>query len=132
MRTSRVASAAASGARRRKRFEAVVGSFGSGPEMASSTRPQSAALRAIGPILSSVHESAIAPWRLTAPYVGRSPVTPQYAAGVPIEPDVSEPSANGTRPAPTAAPLPLEDPPDQRSVFHGLRPGPWREALGYR
>ena len=24
----------------------------------------------------------------------------------------------------------LDDPPDHRSVFHGLRPGPWSDALG--
>ena len=30
-----------------------------------------------------------------------------------IEPDVSEPIANGTRPAATAAPEPLDEPPDQ-------------------
>jgi hypothetical protein len=30
-----------------------------------------------------------------------------------MDPDVSLPSAYGTRPAPTAAPDPLDDPPDQ-------------------
>ena len=92
--------------------------------MASRTVAQSSAVRAIGPSLSRVQESAIAPFRETAPYVGRRPVTPQYADGVPIDPDVSEPIAKGTRPAPTAAPEPLDDPPDHRSVFQGLRPGP--------
>ncbi len=72
----------------------------------------------------------MAPWRETSPYVGRRPVTPQYAEGVPMDPDVSLPSAYGTRPAATAAADPLDDPPDQRSVFHGLRPGPWSDALG--
>ena len=57
-------------------------------------------------------------------------MTPQYADGVPIEPDVSEPSAYGTSPPATAEPDPLDDPPDQRSMFQGLRPGPWSEALG--
>src|SRR5438445_2586634 len=112
------------------RFPPVVGSAASGPAIASRTSAQSSAVRAIGPSLSSVHESAIAPLRETSPYVGRSPVTPQYADGVPIEPDVSEPIANGTSPAPTAAPEPLDDPPDQCSMFHGLRPGPWSDALG--
>ena len=100
--------------------------------MASRTMAQSSAVRAIGPILSSVHESAIAPCRETRPYVGRSPVTPQYADGGPIEPDVSDPRANGTRPAPTADAEPLDEPPDQRPRSHGLRPGPCSEALGYR
>ena len=45
--------------------------------------------------------------------MGRSPVTPEYAAGVTIEPDVSDPIANGTSPAATAAPGPLEEPPLQ-------------------
>src|SRR5205823_13386385 len=112
------------------RFPLVVRSAASAPAIASSTAPQSSAVRAIGPSLSSVHESAMAPFRETSPYVGRSPVTPQYADGVPIDPDVSDPIANGTRPAPTAAPEPLEDPPDQCSVFHGLRPGPCSDALG--
>ena len=72
----------------------------------------------------------MAPVRGTRPYVGRRPVIPQYAEGVPIDPDVSEPIANGTRPPPSAAADPLEDPPDQRSLFQGLRPGPWSDALG--
>ena len=78
--------------------------------------------------MSSVQQSAIAPWRLTRPYVGRRPVTPQKAAGVMIEPTVSEPIANGTRPAATAAPGPLEEPPLQYAVFHGFRPGPVKDA----
>ena len=36
------------------------------------------------------------------------PTTPQYAAGCLIEPPVSEPKLNGTKPAATAA-----DPPDE-------------------
>src|SRR5438067_10107037 len=112
------------------RFPPVVGSAASGPAIASRTSAQSSAVRAIGPSLSSVHESAIAPLRETSPYVGRIPVTPQNAAGVPIDPEVSEPMAHGTRPAATAAPDPLDEPPDQRPVFHGLRPGPCNDALG--
>src|SRR6266850_3667224 len=124
-RARRTPAAAARVSRALKRRPEEVRSAASGPAMASSTSAQSSALRAIGPILSRVHDSAIAPCRLTSPYVGRRPVTPQYAEGVPIEPDVSEPSAYATRPPPTAAPDPLDDPPDQRSTFQGLRPGPW-------
>src|SRR5262245_29141341 len=80
-------------------FAIVVGSFGSCPAMAANTNPQSSAVLHIGPSLSSVQHRAIAPWRLTRPYVGRRPETPQYAAGVMIEPDVSEPMANGIKPA---------------------------------
>src|ERR1700674_1314994 len=90
-----------------------VGSFGSRPAMAASTSPVSSAVRHIGPILSSVQHSAMAPWRLTLPYVGRSPVMPQYVEGFTIEPLVSEPIAKATRPAPIAAPGPLEEPPVQ-------------------
>ena len=112
------------------RFPPVVGSAASGPAIASRTSAQSSAVRAIGPSLSSVHESAIAPLRETSPYVGRRPVTPQYADGVPMEPEVSDPMAKGTMPAPTADPDPLDEPPDHRSRSQGLRPGPCSEALG--
>src|SRR5690242_2575340 len=99
--------------------------------MASSTRPQSSAERHIGPSLSIVQHSAIAPWRLTRPYVGRRPETPQNDDGVVIEPCVSEPIAKGTARAPTAEPEPLEEPPLQAEGFQGLRPGPVSAALGW-
>src|SRR3989441_12049736 len=130
IRARRAAEAAARPASPRKRLPLVVGSSRSGPAIASSTVAQSSAVRAIGPSLSSVHESAIAPLRETRPYVGRRPVIPQYADGVPMDPEVSEPIANGTSPPATAAADPLDDPPDQRSVFHSLRPGPCGDALG--
>src|SRR4029079_8482817 len=110
--TAERAAAAVSG---RWRLPEEDASLASGPATDSSTSEQSAAVRAIGPILSSVHESAIAPWREISPYVGRRPVTPQYADGVPIDPEVSLPSAKGTMPPATAAPDPLDEPPDQRS-----------------
>ena len=78
-----------------------------------------------------VQLSAIAPWRLTRPKVGRSPVTPQKAAGNWIDPQVSEPMANGTSPAPTAAPGPLDEPPDQRDTSHGVLPGPVKLAKAW-
>src|SRR5215472_12096322 len=90
--------------------------------------PQSSAERAKGPSLSRVQESAMAPCRLTKPYVGRSAVTPQKAAGVTMDPEVSDPIANGTRPAATAAPEPLEDPPDHRLRSQGFSPGPVSDA----
>src|SRR5688572_33458407 len=98
--------------------------------MASSTRPQSSAVSASGPSLSSVQQRAMAPCRLTRPYVGLSPLTLQYVAGPRIEPHVSEPIAKGTRPAPTAAPEPLEEPPLQASAAQGEMPGPVNEASG--
>ena len=80
--------------------------------------------------MSRVQLRAIAPCLLTLPYVGRSPATPQLFAGLSIEPHVSEPMAKGTRPALTAAPEPLEEPPVQVSVFHGFLGGPVKEAWG--
>src|SRR2546427_261169 len=86
------------------------GSSGSRPWMRSRTSSQSLAERAIGPSLSSDQESAIAPCRDTRPNVGRSPETPQKDDGHRIDPQVSEPMANGTRPAATAAPAPDDEP----------------------
>src|ERR1035437_8584967 len=103
---------AASGRNGRARDEASRGSF---PALAAMTRPQSSAERHIGPSLSSVQQSAIAPCRLTRPYVGRRPATPENAAGGRMEPEASEPIENPTRPAAVAAPGPEDDPPDQKS-----------------
>jgi hypothetical protein len=47
-----------------------------------------------------------------------------------MEPQVSDPMAKGTSPAATAAPDPLEEPPVQASVSHGLTQGPVNEAMG--
>ena len=63
--------------------------------------------------------------------MGRRPDNPQLLDGESIEPQVSEPMANGTSPAATAAPDPLDDPPVQRSLSQGLRGGPVKEALGW-
>src|SRR5690554_2497625 len=48
---------------------------------------------------------------------------PQRAAGPRIDPPVSDPIAPKTKPAATAAPEPLLDPPLKCSRFHGLRAG---------
>ena len=57
----------------------------------------------------------------TRPRVGFIPTRPQHDAGIRIDPPPSEPVANGTIPAATAAAEPPEDPPGVRSGFHGLR-----------
>ena len=80
--------------------------------MASRIRAQSSTERAIGPSLSIVHESAMAPVRGTRPKVGRKPVTPLRVAGDEIEPSVSLPIANPTRPADAAEAGPADDPLD--------------------
>src|SRR3954471_20411591 len=92
--------------------------------MTPSTMAQSSALRASGPSLSSVYESAIAPCRLTRPYVGRNPVMPQCDGGQRIDPHVSAPSASAASAAATAAPHPDDEPHVQRSRFHGFFAAP--------
>src|SRR5689334_25409669 len=57
---------------------------------------------------------------------------PQWLAGDRIEPQVSEPMANGTSPALTATPEPLDDPPLQLVRSQGLMPGPVKDARGWR
>src|SRR5579859_2191316 len=92
--------------------------------MACSTRAQSSTERPIGPSLSIVQLSAIAPVRGTKPNVGRSPVSPQRVLGEEMEPSVSEPIAKPTHPAATALAEPADDPLDPCSGFHGLRVRP--------
>src|SRR5438045_2074071 len=58
------------------------------------------------------------------PYVGRSPTTPHVDEGEMIEPRVSVPIANATRPADVAAPGPADDPLELLSGDHGLRVEP--------
>src|SRR5581483_9004855 len=94
-------------------FSREVGSLASAPAIARSTVSVSRAERQIGPSLSEVHINAMAPCRLTRPYVGRNPLTPQYADGRIIDPFVSEPIEKPTSPADVAAPGPLDEPPLQ-------------------
>src|SRR5438477_4440666 len=98
---------------------------------------QSSTLRQIGPSLSIVHDRAIAPVRGTRPNVGRSPVVPQRVDGDEIEPRVSVPTENPTRPAAVAEAGPADDPLEpsrSSSGTHGLRVtppshfGPWARA----
>ena len=62
------------------------------PAIASNRRAQSSALRAIGPMVSNVGATGKSPPLGTTPVLGRSPVTPQKAAGMRIDPPVSVPS----------------------------------------
>src|SRR5215210_5745743 len=80
------------------------------------------------PIWSRPDANATNPQRLTRPYVGLSPTTPQSAAGCRTEPPVSDPSAAGTIRAATAAAEPPDDPPATRAWSHGLRAGPNAEC----
>src|SRR5947209_20282355 len=89
--------------------------------MALSTMAVSSTERQMGPILSIVHESAIAPVLGTRPKVGRSPVVPQRVEGDEIEPSVSVPIVKPTHPAAVAAAEPAEEPLEPWSRLHGLR-----------
>src|SRR6185312_5629667 len=80
--------------------------------------------RAIGPSLSIVQLSAMAPVRGTAPNVGRRPVAPQRVHGELMDPSVSDPIANATHPAATALADPADEPLEPCSGFQGLRVRP--------
>src|SRR5687768_12164392 len=102
----------------------VVASLSSCPRIASSTSAQSSAVSVSGPILSSDQHKVIAPARLTLPKVGRNPVTPQTVAGDMMDPIVSDPIANGKRPAATPEAEPADEPLEPFSKFQGLRVRP--------
>src|ERR1700676_1013328 len=89
--------------------------------MACSTSAQSSADRQIGPSLSIVQLSAMAPVRGTNPNVGRSPLSPHRVEGDEIDPSVSDPIANPTHPAATALAGPADEPLDPCFGFHGFR-----------
>src|SRR6266481_2503638 len=81
----------------------------------------------MGPILSMVQLKPIAPKRLTRPYVGLKPVTPQVEEGETIDPSVSVPIENPTRPADVAEAGPADEPLDparSSSGAQGLRVTP--------
>src|SRR5438046_156323 len=80
--------------------------------------------RARTPIWSSDDANATSPYRLTRPYVGFTPTTPQNAAGWRTDPPVSEPSAMRTTPAATTPAEPPDEPPGTRSGATGFRAGP--------
>src|ERR1700682_173201 len=75
----------------------------------------------MGPSLSMLQESAIAPVLGTRPKEGRSPVQPQRVDGDEIEPSVSDPMPNATHPAAVADAGPADDSLDPCAGFHGLR-----------
>src|SRR5436190_892262 len=91
----------------------------------------SSALLDIGPALSKLQHKTIAPLRLTVPNVGRKPVAPQRVEGDTIEPNVSVPIANGSKPAATDAALPADEPLEPCCRFHGLRVKPPNQRLSY-
>src|SRR5262249_57551628 len=60
----------------------------------------------------------------SSPYLGLSPTTPQYAAGIRTEPPVSVPRARSQTSAATNAADPPDDPPEVRDGSRGLRVSP--------
>ena len=88
-------------------------------------RRASRTLRAIGPKQVRVGQPASQGCVGTAPCVGLWPTRPQNAAGMRIEPPVSEPSESGPSRAATAAPAPPDEPPGVRSRFHGFDVRPY-------
>src|SRR5476651_83678 len=99
----------------------VLKSFGSKPWMALNTMAASSTLRVIGPSLSMLQLSAIAPYLLTRPKEGRRPVSPHSVDGDTMEPKVSEPMAKGKQPALTVEAGPADEPLEPRLISHGLR-----------
>src|SRR6185437_3704697 len=85
---------------------------------------QSSTLRQIGPSLSWLQESVMAPARSTRPNVGRKPVTPQTVEGLEIDPCVSEPIEKPTQPADVAEAGPADEPLDPSLGFQGFRVRP--------
>ena|SRR5205809_478347 len=84
------------------------------------TSAQSSTVLQIGPSRSCVHDSVIAPYRLTRPNVGRRPVTPQMVDGLRIDPLVSVPMPKATQPAAVALAGPADEPLEPSVGSHGL------------
>lgn len=63
------------------------------------------------------------------PTVGRTPTTPQQAAGKRIDPPMSLPCASGVIPAAIPAAAPPLEPPGVRAASHGFRVRPCRSFV---
>ncbi len=105
------------------------GSLQASPTIASIPSATSATVRAIGPSTGSVLNGMPRRPRGTRPGEGRSPTTPQNAAGRRTEEPRSEPVASHTSPVATLAAAPPEEPPTVRRRSYGLRVGPCRALM---
>ncbi len=76
--------------------------------------------RAIGPTVSRLGASGHTPVSGIRPQVVLRPAIPQHAAGMRIDPPVSEPYETSASPLATATAEPLDDPPGTRSGSRGL------------
>ncbi len=105
---------------------ATNGSPGSGPAATSSSAAASRTVRVTANCTLSGRAISPLPGPTdTRPREVFRPTSPQHAAGMRIEPPPSLACAAGTIPLATAAAEPPLDPPEIRSVFHGLRVGPY-------
>src|SRR4029078_11969123 len=91
----------------------------------------SSALRQIGPALSRLQQSTIAPERLTEPNVGLKPVAPHRDDGDTIDPNVSVPIVNGSNPATTDPAEPADEPLEPCLRSHGFFVWPPNHLLLY-
>src|ERR1700730_18071003 len=91
----------------------------------------SSALLQIGPALSRLQQSTMAPLLLTVPKVGRNPVAPHRVEGDTIDPRVSVPIVNGNKPATTEAAEPADDPLEPCFKFQGFFVSPPNHLLLY-
>src|SRR5690606_27769951 len=93
---------------------------GSSPAITASASAQSATLFAIGPMLSRAYESGNPPSVGTRYWLGFHPTMPQSAAGMRVEPPVSEPMVISDMPSATATAPPEDEPPGMRLRSAGL------------
>src|SRR5947207_7924251 len=89
----------------------------------------SSALLQIGPVLSRLQLSTMAPERLTVPNDGRRPVAPHTVEGDTIEPSVSVPIVNGKSPATTDDADPADEPLEPCFRFQGFFVSPPNHLL---
>jgi hypothetical protein len=90
----------------------------------SSTPAASRTVRVTAPLIAPpAHASPVSGPQLTRPRVGLSTTSPHSLAGMRMEPPPSVACATGTRPAPTAAADPPDEPPAECPGSHGLRAG---------
>ena len=96
----------------------------------------------VSELAPQIRRKKIRPVELTESYLARleklgpklgavAKLTPENAAGVIIEPSVSDPMANPTSAEGTEAPGPLELPPAQWSRLNGQRDGPCSDAEAF-
>src|SRR5690349_6747319 len=95
--------------------------------MIESRNATSATVRPIGPLVRQLANGKAVGAFGTSPTVGRSATTLLKLAGLRSEPPRSLPSANGRRPAASAAPAPPLDPPAVLVGSYGLRVVPYTE-----